>query len=198
MSNQFDSTNAPTTEPVEIIAGNFVQWLRQDLSNDYPTASYTLKYELRSEGTPARKITLTAADDGNGDYLISIPSATSLQYTVANYFWQAYITRNSDSERIKVDSGQISIKADFSTNSSNPASYARQMLGHIETALLNRASNQQLDTLAYNLDVDHSVTRDPSKLLEWREYWQRELVKEIREERSRKGLSHSGIIRAQF
>ena len=46
MSNLFDSSNFPTTEPVELQLGDFWAWKRTDLSTDYPTAAYALSYEF--------------------------------------------------------------------------------------------------------------------------------------------------------
>jgi hypothetical protein len=192
MGNLFDTTNAATTEPVEIIAGDYIAWKRTDLGTDYPPASYTLSYTARSEGTPARKISITASADG-ADYLVELSSATTLEYTAANYHWTAYITRNSDSARITIDTGIWTVRPDKATSADDPRTFARKMIALIETALLNRASNEQLDVLAYDLGIDASATRDPAKLLEHRTYWQRELVKENRKIAARKGSGGSKI-----
>ncbi len=197
MSNAFDTTNAPTTEPVEIIAGDYTTWRRTDLSTDYPPAEYTLSYEARSEGTPARRITIEAAES-NGDYLVELTSATTLGYLVANYHWDAFIIRNSDTNRVRIDSGMWSVLADKATSADDPATFAKKMLNQIEAALLHRATNQQLDVLAYSLNIDVSATRDPAKLLEHRAYWQRKLVIANRKIRARKGQSHSGYRRVRF
>lgn len=197
MPNAFDTSNAPTREPTEIIAGNFIAWRRTDLSTDYPPADYILTYECRSEGTPSRLITFTATD-ADGDYLVQVLSGVSKEYLVANYHWSAYITRNSDSERVEIDSGYFTVTPNRALDSSDPRSLPLKMLGEIEEALLHRATNKQLDVLAYSLGIETSATRDPSKLLEHRTYWQRELVKINRRIAARKGLGHSGMIRTKF
>lgn len=179
MSNAFDTSLAPTTEPDKIVAGDYTVWRREDLPSDYPPASYTLKYECRREGAPARQITITAADD-SGDFLIELTSATTLAYAVGRYFWTAYIVRDSDSERLQVATGEFMVRPDRATNSDNPASLARRMLTLIEDAIVNRATNEQLDVLAYNLGVDSSATRNPAELLKHRAYWRRELHREDR------------------
>jgi hypothetical protein len=198
MINVFDTSNAPTTEPVEITAGDYTVWKRTDLSSAYPVAEYDLSYECRSEGVPSRLISIAAAADGD-DYLITLASAATLIYVVANYHWTAFITRKSDDERVAIDTGRFTVTADKATNAKDdPATFAQKMLNRIEEALLHRADNQQLDVLAYSLGVDSSATRDPEKLLVHRAYWQRELVKANRKARARKGLSHSGVIRTRF
>ncbi len=175
MSNAFDTSIAPTKEPAEIIAGNFTAWRRTDLSTDYPTASYTLTYELRGPGVPARQITLTAIADGD-DYLVTIASAASADYEVADYHWSAYITRDSDSERHRVASGFIKVSADLALDSSDPRAHAEKMLALIEAAIEHRATNYQLDVLSYNLPDGPGASRDPEQLYRWRFKYRREVI----------------------
>jgi hypothetical protein len=90
-----------------IVAGDLLQWKRTDLGTDYANGSYTLSYKARLEGTSAGSsvvITITASASGD-DYLVSVGQSTTASYAVGDYNWQAYITRNSDSERLTIDSG---------------------------------------------------------------------------------------------
>lgn len=194
MSNAFDTSNAPKTEPVEITAGDYTCWQRPDLLTDYPSNLYSLKYECRSEGVPARKITINA----DTDYLVELASATTAAYTVANYHWTAYIVRTSDSARVSIDSGIFKVNPDHANSSTDPRSLAEKMVASIQAALEFRADNHQLDVLAYSLGVDASATRDPAKLLEHRSYWLRELNRQNQRARARKGQSHSGTIGVKF
>ncbi len=196
MTNLFDTANAPTTEPVSIIAGDFVQWKRSDLG-EYSSALYTLSYDCRAEGTPSVKVTITAANDGDG-YIVTLSSATTAAYTPANYHYAIIITRNSDGARITLDTGIFTVSANKATSADDPRTFALKMLANIESALLHRATNNQLDVLAYSLGAETSATRDPAKLLMHREYWQKELVKQNRKIRARKGQKHSGTIGVRF
>lgn len=188
MSNAFDTSEAPTVEPGKIYAGDYTVWRREDISTDYPPASYTLKYFARREGEPAKKIEITAAAD-NGEFLIELASATTLVYAVGHYFWNAYIVRDSDSERIKIDAGEWEVLPDRDSDNDDPASLPRRMLTLIEAAIENRATHHQLDVLSYNLGVDTSATRNPAELLKHRAYWRRELAKENR----KSGLRSLGV-----
>ena len=96
MANLFDTTNAATTEPEKIVAGDRLIWKRTDLNADYANSAYTLKYSARLEGTGSTEIEITASASGS-DYLIEVASAVTANYTAGTYRWQAYITRNSDS-----------------------------------------------------------------------------------------------------
>jgi hypothetical protein len=197
MSNAFDTTNSPNREPVEIIKGDFAAWRRPDLAGVYDPAIYTLSYEFRSEGTPSKKQSL-AATNNSGAFLITLASADSADWIVANYHWSAYITRIADSERVQVDTGIVTVTANKAIDNTDPRSHALQMLAEIERAMLHRATNTQLDTLAYSLGTETSASRDTEKLITWRSYWQRELTQINQRIRARKGQSHSGIIRTRF
>jgi len=197
MSNAFDTSLSPTREPVEIIAGDFIAWRKTDLASDYPNSDYSLSYVCRSEGTPSRKIDITAVADGD-DYLVEINSTKSATFLVANYQWTAYITRNSDSARATLDNGIFTVVANKAISSDDPRSLPQKMIAEIERAMLGRATNNQLDTLAYELGTGVSATRDTTKLIEWRTYWQRELIKINRKIAARKGKRHSGTIRVRF
>ena len=85
MSNLFDSSNFPTTEPVELQLGDFWAWKRTDLSTDYPTASYALSYEFNLiDGSTAANFTLTATE-ANDVYIIS--TLNTINYCIKNFFY---------------------------------------------------------------------------------------------------------------
>ena len=137
MANLFDTGNVPTTEPATIVAGDLLQWKRTDLGTDYANGSYTLSYKARLEGTGSTVITITASASGD-DYLVSVGQSTTASYTAGDYRWQAYITRNSDSERLTIDSGTFEVSASRSASTADPRSHAKTMLDKIESILEGR------------------------------------------------------------
>ena len=44
MANAFDASQAPEGEPDEIVVGDFLQWKRSDLVDDYPLATKRMIY----------------------------------------------------------------------------------------------------------------------------------------------------------
>ena len=91
MSNAFDSTNYPNQVPVELQLGDFWAWKREDLSQDYPVADYSLSYEFNLvDGATASNFTLTATESGD-TYIIEASNTSS--YTKGNYNWVSYITK---------------------------------------------------------------------------------------------------------
>lgn len=142
MPNAFDIANFPTTEPAQLVAGDRAMWKRTDLGADYPPASYTLKYSARLEGSGATEITFTAAGSGS-DFIVEIAAATTAAWAPGRYHWQAYIIRTSDSQRITVDSGTFTIKANRDEATTDPRTHAKKVLDAIEAVLEGRATKDQ-------------------------------------------------------
>jgi len=111
MANLFDVANYPAQEPAQVVAGDLWGWKRTDLSGDYPVASYTLSYEFRKFGAPSIKQTITATDDGT-DFIVTVTSANSALWAPGKYSADVFITRNSDSARIKLESYTLEVKPD--------------------------------------------------------------------------------------
>ena len=135
MSNLFDSANFAQTEPTEIVAGDFLAWKRTDLNADYANSAYTLKYVLRLQGSGSTEIEITATASGD-DYLVSVASATTASYSVGRYDYQAYLTRNADSERITIKSAEMVVVANRDTATTDPIDHLRQRLNNLDAAIL--------------------------------------------------------------
>ena len=176
MANAFNSANYPTTEPLEITAGDFIAWKRDDLGTDYPTAAYALTYSARLDGAGATVINLTAAESGN-DYLIEVASATSAAWTVGWYTWQAYITRSSDAARIAIGTGRFELVANRAAATTDPRSHARKMLTLIEALLEGRAVS---DVDQYEIAGRSLKKMNIRELQHWRNNYRAELATEDR------------------
>ena len=93
-----------------MIAGDRWAWKRDDLT-EYAAGDHTLKYAMRLEGDGSTEIEIEAAANGNG-YLIEVGATLTKAYSPGVYHWQAYISRNTDDERITIDGGTISVEQD--------------------------------------------------------------------------------------
>jgi hypothetical protein len=194
MANLFDSTNYPTTEPSDIIAGDRIAWKRSDLDSDYPIASYSLNYSARLENAGSTEIEITATESGS-DYIVEVGQATTAAYTAGVYHWQAYIIRTSDSERITVDSGTWEVKANRDAATTDPRNHVKKVLDSIEATIEGRASKDQE---SYSI-AGRSLGRTPiADLILLRDKYRAEYVREQRAERVANGLGHSGIIKTRF
>lgn len=193
MANLFDSSNAATVEPLEIIAGDLLQWKRTDLT-DYDNNLYTLKYSARLASGTGTEIEITATAEDN-DFLVSESSATTANYTSGTYYWQAYVTRDSDSSRITIDSGLFKVLANSDTSISDPRTHARLMVDKIESLLEGRADND-VDNYAI---AGRSITKmSIEELMSWRSFYQAEVSNEEDAIARRDGKSSSSTFQVRF
>jgi hypothetical protein len=194
MANLFDAANAPTTEPLEIVVGDFIQWKRTDLGTDYPNNLFTATYIARITGGGASEIQLVGTASGN-DYLFTADSATSTDFNPGYYHWQLEIVRNADSERIVIERGTFEAIVDLDVNNTDPRTHAEIMVDKIESVLQNRAD---ADVSNYSINGRSLVKLSIDDLLRWRDYYRTELAMEKRKERVRRGKSTGATIKARF
>ena len=194
MANLFDSANAPTTEPEKLTIGDFIQWKRIDLGDDYPNTSYTLVYSARLTSGGESEISATATASGE-DYLITIPSTTSINYKAGDYRWQAEIVRNSDSARIVIDRGYFEVVADLDDNAADLRSHAEIMVDKIESLLQGKADS---DVANYSV-AGRSLTKlSFRELIDARDYYMAEVVRQKQKENISKGKASGSTIKVRF
>ena len=193
MSNLFDSSNFPTSEPVELQLGDFWAWKRTNLSADYPTADYSLSYEFNlNEGATASNFSLTASE-ANDEYIISTSSTTS--YTKGNYNWIAYITRTSDSARIKIGEGFTEIQENYATTSASVRSHAKIVLDAKDAVIENRAT---MDQSSMSI-AGRSLSRlSIDELMTFRDRYKAEYMKELKISRINNGKGSGNTIKVKF
>ena len=194
MANMFDTANAAETEPAKIIAGDRLIFKRSDLNNDYSNASYTLKYSARLEGTGSTEIEITASASGS-DYLVEVASATTASYTVGTYRWQAYITRNSDSQRLTIDQGTWEVIANRDAATTDPRTHAAIMVDKIESILEGRADS---DVSSYSIQGRSLTKLGIEELMAWRDRYKAELLLEKRKERALNGVGTGAKVLVRF
>ena len=193
MANLFDSANAPTGVPTEVVVGDFIQFKITQFSDDYSNSLFTMRFVARISTGGATEVNVAATASGD-DYLFSIPSATSANFTVGTYHYQLEIERNSDNERIVVDRGEIDIVTDYD-NQVDPRQHAEIMLGKIESILEGKADS---DVSSYSI-AGRSLTKlSPEELVQWRDYYRREVSAIKRKEAIKHGRKPKSTILLRF
>lgn len=194
MANLFDASNAPTTEPEQVVVGDFIQWKRTDLSADYPNSTHTALYVARITGGGSNEIQLSGTNSG-ADYLFTVTSATSSNFTPGKYFWQLEITETSSGNRIVVDRGYFDAIPDLDVNQSDPRSHAAIMVDKIESLLSGKADS---DVANYSI-AGRSLTKlSFQELIQARDYYKSETRKEEIAERIRRGQATGSTIQVRF
>ena len=193
MANLFDPANAPTGVPTNIVVGDFVQFKITEYSEDYPNTAYTMTFLARSATGNSTEITFDATASGD-DYLFSVGSSTSENFDVGHFHYQLEIKRNSDNERLIVDRCEIDILTDLDNNI-DPRTHAEIMLGKIEGLLEGKAD---ADVSSYSINNRSLTKLSPDELVEWRDYYRREVADQKRQEAITHGRKTSATILMRF
>lgn len=193
MANSFDSQNYPTKVPTELQLGDYWAWKKDSLATDYPTADYSLSYEFNLiDGATPSNFTLTATESNN-EYIIEVSDTTS--YTKGNYNWVEYITRTSDSARVKISEGFIDIQDNYATTSASVRSHAKIVLDAIEAVIENRATMDQSSMSIAGRSLSRMSIDD---LLTFKNHYKTEYLKELKQARINNNKSSGNTIKARF
>lgn len=197
MANLFDPANAPEGEPTEVVVGDFIQWKRSDLSDNYPTsAGYTAEYVARITGGGSNEIKLPQAAGSTDDYyLFTVDSETSADFTPGLYHWQLEITQTSSGNRIVVDIGDFTAVPDMDSNQADPRIHAEIMVDKIQTLLEGKADS---DVASYSI-AGRSLTKlTHQELLDARDRYLREINQHKNKELLKRGKSNGSTIKVRF
>lgn len=147
--NAFDSSNYPAAVPASVTRGDRWAWKLSSIASAYPSSAYTVKWIARLEADAAtdNEITVTATASGS-DYLFEVAAAITVGYHLGAYRWQLVVIRDSDSERVVIDTGRTTVEADQDDVSGDQRSHARRMLAAIESMLEGTASS---DVQSYSI-----------------------------------------------
>lgn len=195
MANRFDRTEYPKREPDRLVVGDRWTWKRPDLTADYPVASYTLTYELEQHGDGQGQITITATDDGT-DHIVEVSYSTTAGYPPGRYAWDAFITRDSDSERISIGGGTVELDDNqASARHSDPRTYAQRQIDILRETLetLNATSLS-----IYTIQGRYSMRREMESVRRELNKWEQVRSAEINADRIRRGLKSANNFRARF
>ena len=194
MANLFDPSNAPETEPLKFVLGDFVQWKRSDLVADYPLATYSAQYVSRLSSGGNTEFTIVGTETG-GTYLFTISSATSADFVAGDYHWQLEIVRTSDSSRIVIERGDWSIIVDLDVNGSDPRSHAQIMIGKIESILQGKADS---DIGSYSIAGRSLTKMSFAELLDARDKYKSEYAQELIKARLEVGKPSGSTVKVRF
>lgn len=194
MANLFDPSNAPETEPVKFVLGDFVQWKRSDLVTDYPLATYSAQYVSRLSSGGNTEFAVIGTETG-GTYLFTISSATSADFVAGDYHWQLEVVRTSDNSRIVVERGDWSIIVDLDINGSDPRSHAQIMIGKIEGILQGKADS---DVGSYSIAGRSLTKMSFAELMDARDKYKIEFNQELAKNRIELGRPSGSTVKVRF
>ena len=170
-----------------------MQFKISEYSADYPNTAYTVTFLARIATGANTEITFDATASGD-DYLFSVGSSTSEGFDAGHYHYQLEIKRNSDNERLIVDRGEIDVLTDLDNNI-DPRTHSEIMLGKIESILEGKAD---ADVSSYSINNRSLTKLSPDELVQWRDYYRREVADQKRQEAITHGRKTSATILMRF
>jgi len=194
MANLFDPDLAPEGEPKKIVVGDFLQWKRSDLVDDYPLATHSAEYVARIHGGGDTEIKLSATET-DGTYLFTVDSDTSADFAVGRYYWQLEITQTSSGNRVTVDRGEFEAIPDLDNNQADPRSHAEIMVTKIESLLEGKADS---DVTYYMINGRALTKMSYKELIEARDYYRSEAHRLRLIEDLKKGKTNGTTVKVRF
>jgi len=190
MANLFEVTESPTVTPTNIIVGDYLLWRRS--LGDYLNTTYTATYVAKIATGSSSEIQIVGTAY-QSDYLFTVTSSTSSAFTVGSYHWQLEISTGAN--RRVIERGTWSILPDLDNSNADPRSHADIMITKIESLLSGRAD---ADVSSYSINGRSISKLSIAELIEWRDYYKSEQVKELREYRKQSGQSTGSVIKVRF
>lgn len=124
----------PDNLPASLRAGDTWKWTRT--LADYPAGTWTLKYRFKNAAGGFEVVSTASGTD----HLNTVTAATSAAIAAGTYNYIGWV--ESGSEKYTVESGSVTVSADYRATSAAAAlddrSHARKMLAAIETWLETR------------------------------------------------------------
>ena len=194
MANAFDPTQAPEGEPSEIVVGDYIQWKRNDLADDYPNDEYSATYVARITGGGNTEIQL-AGTAYNGGFLFTADSVTSADFVPGYYHWQLEVVKDATGDRVVVDLGAFTAIVDLDVGGADPRTHAEIMLTKIESLLEGKADS---DVSSYSI-AGRSLTKlTPEELITWRNYYRSEVLQMRQKEDIKLGRRSPTTVKVRF
>lgn len=194
MANLFDPDLAPEGEPKKVVVGDFLQWKRSDLVEDYPLATHSAEYVARIHGGGDTEIKLSATET-DGTYLFTVSSATSSAFSPGRYYWQLEVTETASGNRVTVDRGEFEAIPDLDNNQADPRSHAEIMVTKIESLLEGKADS---DVTYYMINGRALTKMSYKELIEARDYYRSEAHRLRLIEDLKKGKTNGTTVKVRF
>lgn len=173
MKNLFDTAHYPDKEPSELSVGERWAWKREDISSAYPATDYTLKYSLSPLGN-GELIRFDAGKSGSS-HVVEVASSVTGSYVSDEYRFTAVVVRDSDSEKVEVDAGYISIAAAAGGTDGTSRSWVYEVLLAIRATIKGTATTDQSSFVFGGRELSR---RTPAELMDMEKEFSRRWEKE--------------------
>ena len=192
MANIF--TEIPEKEPISFYKGETIVWKRTDIGADYAPSSYSMVWEASLESNGSTRFSATVTESGT-EYTFTLDDSATASYTAGDYFWVLKVIQTSDSEKLVIDSGKMTVKDNFFATTGDTRSHAKIMVDKIESILEGKADS---DVSSYSIGNRSLSKMTPEELTNWRDYYKAEYNRELRKEQIDRGEGTGNTIKVRF
>ena len=187
-------TTIPEIEPRNIFKGETIVWKRTDIGIDYDPSSHSMVWEASLESNGSTRFSATVTESGT-EYTFTLDDSATANYTAGDYFWVLKVIQTSDSEKLVIDSGKMTVKDNFFATTGDTRSHAKIMLDKIESILEGKADS---DVSSYSIGNRSLAKMTPEELTNWRDYYKAEYNRELRKEQIDRGEGTGNTIKVRF
>ena len=192
MANIF--TTIPEKEPISFYKGETIVWKRTDIGADYAPSSYSMVWEASLESDGSTRFSATVTESGT-EYTFTLDDSATANYTAGDYFWVLKVIQDSDSEKLVIDSGKLTVKDNYFATTGDIRSHAKIMVDKIESILEGKADS---DVSSYSIGNRSLSKMSPEELTIWRDHYRAEYNRELRVERIDRGEGTGNTVKVRF
>ena len=192
MANIF--TETPEKEPISFYKGETVVWKRTDIGADYAPSSYSMVWEASLESNGSTRFSATVTESGT-EYTFTLDDSATASYTAGDYIWFLKVIQDSDSEKLVIDSGKLTVKDNYFATTGDTRSHAKVMVDKLESLLEGKAD---ADVSSYSIAGRSLNKLTVEELLKWRDYYKAEYQREIQEFRIGNNEGSGSIVKVRF
>jgi len=192
MANLF--TDVPETEPVSFYKGETIVWKRTDIGADYAPSSYSMVWEASLESNGSTRFSATVTESGT-EYTFTLDDSATASYTAGDYIWFLKVIQDSDSEKLVIDSGKLTVKDNYFATTGDTRSHAKVMVDKLESLLEGKAD---ADVSSYAIAGRSLNKLTVEEMLKWRDYYKAEYQREIQEFRIGNNEGSGSVVKVRF
>ena len=192
MANIF--TEIPEKEPISFYKGETVVWKRTDIGADYAPSSYSMVWEASLQTNGSTRFSATVTESGT-EYTFTLDDSATASYTAGDYIWFLKVIQDSDSEKLVIDSGKLTVKDNYFATTGDTRSHAKVMVDKLESLLEGKAD---ADVSSYAIAGRSLNKLTVEEMLKWRDYYKAEYQREIQEFRIGNNEGSGSIVKVRF
>ena len=192
MANIF--TEIPEKEPISFYKGETVVWKRTDIGADYAPSSYSMVWEASLESNGSTRFSATVTESGT-EYTFTLDDSATASYTAGDYIWFLKVIQDSDSEKLVIDSGKLTVKDNYFATTGDTRSHAKVMVDKLESLIEGKAD---ADVSSYSIAGRSLNKLTVEELLKWLDHYKAKYQKEIQEFRIGNNEGSGSIVKVRF